>query len=298
MLSTWALSVAVADVCRPLQTRVDGSEQLMRRPAIASNAWLGDRIALFSLAAYPQHAALHLAQAVLYGWQANADLIDVYVVTSNPPPVALRCGDAAANVRCLIVDKIEEALCRFADIGDTFCSAVGTRSAHPSAAQHGSRPMRLASFAPLLPNFAEARLGLSLGGYAAVGTVELDVVLGKLAPFVQPYMRAPFDAVALRWAPPRPRASSSELVATDTLTDQLHAPLSTPLLLRNNDSMRRLWVPRAPRTHASRPPGDVPWRLNAACAGGILRADGCVCARRVRPWVGFGRPWCNIVSLY
>ena len=62
-------------------------------------------------------------------------------------------------------------------------------------------------------------------------------------------MSAPLDhdAIALRWAPPNHKSSSwhtvHDAVAYNTLADDdAGVPLSTPLLLlRSNESMRRLW---------------------------------------------------------
>ena len=229
-------------------------------------------IALFSLAAYASLDASGSSSstrtspgwmdAAVHSWHANGDLLHTYVLaTARPPSHWAPPGSNVALLRFPSVPSLFASLLRFADI-PAASTPGGSKASMP----------RAASFAPLLASFAEAACGLDLEQYAYFGSIELDVILGDLRPFVAPYMGhlaqqqpevggsektaedesnsdadgMPFDAIALRWAPPSrwQWRSVDDAVSFNTLADVSHGavPLSTPLLLmRNNATTRLLW---------------------------------------------------------
>ena len=195
--------------------------------------WKGAAIALFSLAAYPTLGTPPWMAMTALGWRSNAKMVDVYVVAKAPLPAA---WSGSGNVVSLVVGDLIETLLRFAGIPT---SANGTAAGNP-------RPPRPASFSPLLADFAATVCQVDLGGYSYFGSIELDIVLGDLRPFIGGYIdSSTYDAIAMRWAPPNRRSwkSVDDAVGYNTLGDvDAGVPFSTPLLLlRNTRSMRTLW---------------------------------------------------------
>ena len=260
-------------------------------------------IALFVLAAYPTLDVSGWLGAVVAGWRANARLLHVHLITSTPPPPSF-AALAGPTVRVHVVEALLPALLEFA----------GVRVADVP------RAPRAASLAPLLPDFAESVCGIQMDRYTHFGTMELDVILGDLAPFVAPYLggslggdslgggslggsysqtpggsrsgsrngslggslglsgtlggstdaRTPFDAVALRWAPPRRRQwrSAHEALVHNTLADGASDAvlLSTPLLIiRNSAAMRRLWWTAEHWLRSQERPGAWSLRMAMVC---------------------------------
>ena len=227
-------------------------------------------IALFSLAAYQtlgSSSSSGWMDAAVLSWRSNANLLHAYLLATAPPPP--HWTGAASNIvvlRFASIQRLFTLLLEFADIPPSKVPLFATR------------PPRAASFAPLLPSFSEAKCSLDLTSYAYFGTVELDVVLGDLAPFIAPYIAPPgrrsatpntgeanahaasgtvagtgaegphhvaYDAIALRWAPPSRQQwrSADDAVAFNTLADVSFGavPLSTPLLIIRNNATTRLW---------------------------------------------------------
>lgn len=203
----------------------------------------GPPLALFTLAVYADsNITLPWLDPALIGFSVNAGLADVYILTATKLAAALSMtGAMPKNVRRLLFPNLIAELLVFAGV-------------HRSLKEYSAKPamFRPASFTPLLPDFAGSRceLNATIERYAWVGTVELDVVLGRLAPFVEPYFGNPsIDAIGVRWS--RYNAPSQltvqQAIALDSLSAEKYGnprgvPLSTPLLiLRNNATMRRLW---------------------------------------------------------
>ena len=180
-------------------------------------------LVLFTLAIYDDTAAaLPWLGPSLRGFEGNAGLLDVYILTPNELRAALRPPSRTLprNVRRLLVPRLMTELVRFAGIATPAATSSAASSAtvkkvstvfprgrtllHPPPKLSPSRPLRPSSFTPLLPHFAESRcacLASTIDRYSFVGTVELDVVLGHLAPFVIPYFGdLTVDAVGLRWS--------------------------------------------------------------------------------------------------
>ena len=191
-------------------------------------------IALFALAAYPSLSTPPWLSMTTMSWHANAKLLHVYVLAQTSLPQAWT--SRGTSVVPLVVDDILDALLRFAGIEPSNATAAASSAG-------AARAPRAASFSPLLADFAASVCGVELSGYAFFGSIELDVVLGDLRPFVSPYHG--WDAIALRWVPPNIKswASADDAIAYNTLGDpDAGVSLSTPLLLlHNNASMRRLW---------------------------------------------------------
>ena len=211
-------------------------------------------VALFGLAAYPSLSTPSWIAMSTLGWQANADFLHMHVLAEVDVPA--EWAPPGSNVIPLVFRApLVDSLLRFAGV-----SSPTNRS-------------RAASFAPLLADFAERACALDLSGYAFFGSVELDVVLGALPPFLAPYMQAPpapqFDAIALRWAPPNKKAWTSvdDAVVYNTLADtDAGVPFSTPLLLlRNNATMRQLWWQAEQWLRTQERPGAYSLRHSATC---------------------------------
>ena len=147
-------------------------------------------------------------------------------------------GSGSGNVVSLVVGDLIETLLRFAGI-PTQQTATAPRPA--TRGRHVRRPSPLFS-----ADFAATVCNVDLGGYSYFGSIELDIVLGDLRPFIGGYIdSSTYDAIAMRWAPPNRRSwkSVDDAVGYNTLGDvDAGVPFSTPLLLlRNTRSMRTLW---------------------------------------------------------
>ena len=227
---------AVADAAAPAGRAAAPFAELAAAASARPTCTVGSRppqpasIALFSLAAYPSLSTPGWLAMSALGWHANAPLLHLHVLAESRVPAAWAPADS--NVITLLFSApLLYSLQRFVGV-----TAPSNRT-------------RAASYAPLLAHFSEVACGLDLAAYTFFGSVELDVLLGDLAPFVTPYMAPPpaaqYDAIALRWAPPNRKGwvSIDDALAYNTLADaDAGVPLSTPLLLlRNNASMRRLW---------------------------------------------------------